>query len=136
MACKWILLIPPSCNPVMQPLQSGSIYNQPTALQQQQHSLQQLSNFQQFQQPQQFNIQSIKRSSVPRAYPLTQLPPPYRGNLRVPPFKEYKPNNNFPGRVLKIFLSQKESVKIVNFIITTSQDRNISIFLQLKFKAP
>ena len=113
----------------MQPVQSGSIYNQATATQQQQH-------FQQFEQPQQFNIPPIQRSLVPRAYPLTQLPPPYRGNLRVPPFKEYKPNNNFPGRVLKIFLSQKESVKIVNFIITTSQDRNISIFLQLKFKAP
>ena len=74
MACKWILLIPPSCNPVMQAGQSGSIYNQATALQQQQHSLpQQYSSFQQFQQPQ-FNIPSIQRSSVPRAYPLTQLP--------------------------------------------------------------
>ena len=102
MACKWILLIPPSCNPVIQPLQSGSIYNQATATQQQQHSLQhQFSNFQQFQQPQQFNIPSIERSLVPRAYPLTQLPPAYRGNPRVPPFQEYKTNNNFPGRIVK-----------------------------------
>ena len=97
MACKWILLIPPSCNPVMQPLQSGSIYNQATATQQQQH-------FQHFQQPQQFTFPSIQEPLVPRAYPLTQLPPAYRGNPRVPPLQEYKTNNNFPGRVVKNLL--------------------------------
>lgn len=104
MACKWILLIPPSCNPVIQPVQSGSSYNQPTVLQQQQPSFQQqYSNYQQSQQPQQFNIPSVQRKIVPRAYPRTQLPPVYRGNPRVPPLSEYTPNNKIQGRVIKIF---------------------------------
>ena len=104
MACKWILLIPPSCNPVIQPVQSGSSYNQATVLQQQEPSFQQqYSNYQQFQQPQQFNIPSVQREIVPRAYPRTQLPPVYRGNPRVPPLSEYTPNNKIQGRVVKIF---------------------------------
>ena len=102
MACKWILLIPPSCNPVIQPVQSGSIYNQATAVQQQQQYLnEQYSNFQQFHSPQQFNIPPIQRQIVPRAYPPTQLPSAYHGNPRVPPFQEYNTNSVIQGRVVK-----------------------------------
>ena len=102
MACKWILLIPPSCNPVIQPVQSGSIYNQATAVKQQQQYLnEQYSNFQQFHSPQQFNIPPIQRQIVPRAYPPTQLPSAYHGNPRVPPFQEYNTNSVIQGRVVK-----------------------------------
>ena len=76
-ACRWILLVAPSCHPVLQHSnKSGNLpgFHQAGSFRYEQNFPQQTySNFQQFQPPQ-FNVQYMQSNSqvMPRAYPLFQ----------------------------------------------------------------